>query len=45
MRGLSKRFGHVLAVDRFDLDVPHGSFFGLLDVGEEALGWLGSFSD
>ena len=30
MRGLSKRFGNVLAVDRFDLDVPHGSFFGLL---------------
>ncbi|MBS3942463.1 MAG: ABC transporter ATP-binding protein [Actinobacteria bacterium] len=30
VRGLSKRFGNVQAVDHFDLDVPHGSFFGLL---------------
>ena len=29
-RGLTKRFGPVLALDRLDLDVPHGSVFGLL---------------
>jgi ABC-2 type transport system ATP-binding protein len=29
-RGLSKRYGAVLAVDRVDLDIPAGQFFGLL---------------
>ncbi|WP_427018957.1 ABC transporter ATP-binding protein [Pseudarthrobacter sp. P1] len=29
-RGLSKRFGHQLAVDGIDLSVPHGSVFGFL---------------
>ena len=29
-RGLTKRFGAVLALDRLDLDVPRGSVFGLL---------------
>jgi len=29
-RGLSKRFGSVLALDALDLDVPRGSIFGLL---------------
>jgi ABC-2 type transport system ATP-binding protein len=29
-RALSKRFGETVAVDRLDLDVPHGSFFGLV---------------
>jgi ABC-2 type transport system ATP-binding protein len=29
-RGLTKRFGAVLALDRLDLDVPRGSIFGLL---------------
>ncbi len=29
-RGLSRRFGDVLAVDRLDLVVPGGSFFGFL---------------
>jgi ABC-2 type transport system ATP-binding protein len=29
-RGLTKRFGSILALDRLDLDVPHGSVFGLL---------------
>ena len=30
LRGLSKRFGVKLAVDRLDLDVPGGSFFGVV---------------
>jgi ABC-2 type transport system ATP-binding protein len=29
-RGLTKRFGSILAVDQLDLDVPGGSVFGLL---------------
>jgi ABC-2 type transport system ATP-binding protein len=29
-RGLTKRFGAILALDRLDLDVPRGSVFGLL---------------
>jgi ABC-2 type transport system ATP-binding protein len=29
-RGLSKRFGSVVALDALDLDVPRGSIFGLL---------------
>ena len=29
-RGLTKRFGAVLALDRLDLDIPRGSVFGLL---------------
>ena len=29
-RGLTKRFGAVLALDSLDLDVPRGSIFGLL---------------
>ena len=30
LRGLTKAFGSTLAVDRLDLDVPRGSFFGLV---------------
>src|SRR6476620_2124461 len=30
LRGLTKRFGSTTAVDRLDLDVPRGSFFGLV---------------
>ncbi|MFC6288486.1 ABC transporter ATP-binding protein [Nocardioides sp. GCM10027113] len=30
LRGLTKRFGHFVAVDDLDLDVPAGSFFALL---------------
>jgi ABC-2 type transport system ATP-binding protein len=30
LRGLTKRFGTMTAVDRLDLDVPRGSFFGLV---------------
>jgi ABC-2 type transport system ATP-binding protein len=30
LRGLSKAFGATLAVDRLDLDVPRGSFFGFV---------------
>jgi ABC-2 type transport system ATP-binding protein len=30
IRGLSKRFGHRLAVDRVSFEVPRGSLFGLL---------------
>ncbi|MEO6144322.1 MAG: ABC transporter ATP-binding protein [Dermatophilaceae bacterium] len=30
LRGLSKAYGSLLAVDRLDLDVPRGSFFGLV---------------
>ena len=30
MRGLGKRFGDVIAVKGIDLDVPRGSFFGLV---------------
>jgi ABC-2 type transport system ATP-binding protein len=30
VRGLTKRFGHTLAVDALDLRVPRGSFFGLV---------------
>src|SRR4029453_15785127 len=29
-RGLTKRFGSVVALDALDLDVPRGSIFGLL---------------
>ena len=29
-RGLTKRYGEVVAVDNLDLDVPHGSVFGFL---------------
>jgi ABC-2 type transport system ATP-binding protein len=29
-RGLTRRFGPILALDRLDLDVPRGSVFGLL---------------
>ena len=30
LRGLTKRFGQTTAVDRLDLDVPRGSFYGLV---------------
>ena len=30
LRGLSKAFGPTVAVDRLDLDVPRGAFFGLV---------------
>jgi ABC-2 type transport system ATP-binding protein len=30
LRGLTKRFGPTTAVDRLDLDVPRGSFYGLV---------------
>ncbi len=30
VRGLTKRFGQTLAVDALDLQVPRGSFFGLV---------------
>jgi ABC-2 type transport system ATP-binding protein len=30
LRGLTKRFGPTTAVDRIDLDVPRGSFYGLV---------------
>lgn len=30
LRGLSKTYGRTLAVDRLDLDVPRGSFFGFV---------------
>jgi ABC-2 type transport system ATP-binding protein len=30
LRGLTKVFGHVAAVDRLDLDVPRGSLFGFV---------------
>jgi ABC-2 type transport system ATP-binding protein len=30
LRGLTKTFGSTLAVDRLDLDVPRGSFFGFV---------------
>jgi len=30
LRGLSKAYGRTYAVDRLDLDVPRGSFFGLV---------------
>src|SRR6476469_439952 len=30
LRGLTKRFGQPTAVDHLDLDVPRGSFFGLV---------------
>jgi ABC-2 type transport system ATP-binding protein len=30
LRGLTKRFGATTAVDRLDLDVPRGSFYGLV---------------
>ena len=29
-RGLTKRFGSIVALDGLDLDVPAGSIFGLL---------------
>ena len=29
-QGLTKEFGRILALDRLDLEVPHGSIFGLL---------------
>ncbi|SEJ31863.1 ABC transporter ATP-binding protein [Demequina mangrovi] len=30
LRGLTKRFGRTLAVDRIDLDIPAGSFYGVV---------------
>src|SRR5690348_315499 len=30
LRGLTRRFGAMTAVDRLDLDVPRGSFYGLV---------------
>lgn len=30
VRGLARAFGHVVAVADVDLDVPTGSFFGLV---------------
>jgi ABC-2 type transport system ATP-binding protein len=30
LRGLTRRFGAMVAVDRLDLDVPRGSFYGLV---------------
>ncbi|WP_062380032.1 ABC transporter ATP-binding protein [Demequina pelophila] len=30
LRGLSKRFGATVAVDRLDLDIPAGSFYGVV---------------
>ena len=30
LRGLTRRFGQTTAVDRLDLDVPRGSFYGLV---------------
>ncbi|WP_436969071.1 ABC transporter ATP-binding protein [Demequina litoralis] len=30
LRGLTKRFGSTLAVDRVDLDIPAGSFYGVV---------------
>ena len=30
LRGLTKRFGQTAAVDHLDLDVPRGSFYGLV---------------
>ena len=30
LRGLTKRYGEMVAVDHLDLDVPRGSFFGLV---------------
>ena len=30
VRGLTKRYGDKLALDRLDLDVPHGCFYGLV---------------
>lgn len=30
LRGLTKRFAEMVAVDAINLDVPHGSFFGLV---------------
>ena len=30
LRGLTKRFGSTLAVDRLDLDIPAGSFYGIV---------------
>ncbi|WP_067826404.1 ABC transporter ATP-binding protein [Actinomadura kijaniata] len=36
LSGLTKRFGDTLAVDALDLDVPQGSFFGL--VGQNGAG-------
>ena len=30
LRGLTKRFDDVVAVDRIDLDVPRGAFYGLV---------------
>ncbi|GAA1577357.1 ABC transporter ATP-binding protein [Actinomadura kijaniata] len=36
LRGLTKRFGDTLAVDALDLDVPQGSFLGL--VGQNGAG-------
>lgn len=29
-RGLTKRFGNQLAVNNLDLDIPHGSFYGIV---------------
>ena len=30
LRGLTKRFGEMVAVDNLDLDIPQGGFFALL---------------
>jgi ABC-type multidrug transport system ATPase subunit len=30
VRGLTKRYGDIVALDRLDLDVPAGSIFGFL---------------
>ena len=30
LRGVTKRFGPTLAVDALDLEVPRGSFYGLV---------------
>ncbi|HEV7743317.1 MAG TPA: ATP-binding cassette domain-containing protein, partial [Pseudolysinimonas sp.] len=30
LRGLTKRFGAATAVDALSLDVPHGSFYGIV---------------
>src|SRR5450759_5446205 len=42
LRGLSKAYGSTLAVDRLDLDVPRGSFFGF--VGPNAAGKTSTLS-
>ncbi|WP_098484857.1 ATP-binding cassette domain-containing protein [Georgenia soli] len=47
-RGLTKRFGSVVALDGLDLEVPQGSLFGLLGpngAGKTTLMRLGRSSD